>query len=104
MKLDTVPSRSPWRLYTAVPSTLLEEIRCSVSSLATPAVPVPVVLVVITTSASAMMGRERKSRRDGSAVPPTSPAGASGIRGGEDPGGLAAYLGCLMIARMSYTS
>src|SRR5215212_8932959 len=35
MKLYTVPSRSPWRLYTAVPSTLLEAISSSVSSVAT---------------------------------------------------------------------
>jgi hypothetical protein len=35
MKLYTVPSRSPWRLYTAVPSTLLEAINSSVSSVAT---------------------------------------------------------------------
>src|SRR5215207_6697098 len=40
MKFDTVPSRSPCRLYTAVPSTLLDEIRRSVSSTGTlPAAP-----------------------------------------------------------------
>src|SRR5215218_9526194 len=35
MKLYTVPSRSPWRLYTAVPSTLLDAIRSRVSSVST---------------------------------------------------------------------
>src|SRR5215218_10638063 len=44
MKLYTVPSRSPWRLYTAVPSTLLDAISSPVSSVATePAVVVPLV-------------------------------------------------------------
>src|SRR5215210_4822468 len=54
MKLYTVPSRSPWRLYTAVPSTLLDAISSSVSSVATepldevaPLVPTPMPDVVV---------------------------------------------------------
>jgi hypothetical protein len=58
MKLETSPIRSPERLYTAVPSTLSEAIRRSVSSVATELPRGPIVAFCIVSSTNEQQRRE----------------------------------------------